>query len=134
MRALTIDQEAQDKVNRLVAFATQPKNFYRPFAGDPPPSPPGNDHRHTTLLDTFRCVFSISVDEAGKLYRHLSISIPGGKYPNPVAVEAIGAMFGFEGSLLDWQIYANRDERCVAVGQLYVEVEDFDHLTVGEAR
>jgi hypothetical protein len=125
MRPLVIDEGARAAVGKVVAHALERENYYEP--GQSPGQAPGDDARHVVLLNTYRCVFSITKDPEGKLYRHLSISVPArGKYPNPFAVFAIAELFGFTGwdgrtpeaPPEDWIAGPNPDEQCVVVAQL----------------
>lgn len=91
LRPLVIDDNAKAKVARVLAHAEQ--HHYRIDAGGPPP---GDDERFVAQLDTYRAVFSFTHAEGG-VYRHMSVSVPGGKFPNPVAVFMIAQLFGFTG-------------------------------------
>ena len=93
MRVLIIDADAKAKAERVMAYARQ--HIYYP--GEPPP---GDDPRHVCLLNDFCCTFSYTKDEAsGKLYRHLSVSIPvPDRYPSPEAMAEIAALFEFSGA------------------------------------
>jgi len=86
---LVIDAEAQAKVDQVLVHALA--NPYYLASG----KAPGGDPRHCVELNTFHCVFSLSIDDAGGRWRHLSISVPSEKYPNPVAVSEIAGLFGF---------------------------------------
>lgn len=77
----------------------------------------------SAILDTFRCVFSYSKVN-GILLRHLSISVPGGKYPNIFAAFTIAELFGFTGwdqksevPPADWFCLPNPDDICVVIAQ-----------------
>jgi hypothetical protein len=122
MRPLVIDDAARTAVAEVVAHAMQPENYYEPGSS---PQPPGDDPRHIVLLNTYRAVFSITRAPDGKLFRHLSISVPRkGKYPNEFAVLAIADLFGFTGYdgvsariPEGWMIGPNKDDECVVVAQ-----------------
>jgi hypothetical protein len=124
MRALVIDKEARAAVAQVVAHALEPENYYEPGLS---PQPPGDDPRYIVLLNTFRCVFSITKAPDGRLFRHLSISVPTpGKYPNEFAVLEIARLFGFtgwDGHRLyfpdNWMIDANQEDECVILAQFY---------------
>jgi hypothetical protein len=96
-----IDDEDRAKVQKVINYAVKPENFYHVWSGGDTRGamPPGDNYRHCTNLDTFRCVFSFTVDHgAGKVFRHLSISIPRkGKYPHIMAAFTIAELFGFTG-------------------------------------
>lgn len=115
---LTIDDGARAKVARVLAHAeTHP---YRPPYG----TPPGDDDRFVARLNDFRAVFSFTYS-GGVIWRHLSISVPGTKYPNPFAVYTIADMFGFTGwdqrtiepPPAGWAMDMNAQERCIIIAQ-----------------
>jgi len=61
MRTLLLDDEAREKVQRVLDFALREENWYRPNAADDRAvAVPGDDKRFTTHLDTYRCVFSLT--------------------------------------------------------------------------
>jgi hypothetical protein len=118
MRPLIIDEEARAKVAAVEEFAYS--NWYRPGQSE---LVPGDDPRHTVQLSTYRCVFSYTKMPSG-LFRHLSISVPSEKYPNPFAVYAIADLFGFTGwdgtseePPAGWMLRANQEEHCVVLAQ-----------------
>ena len=130
MRILELSPAAKRKVAKIVAHAKKRKNWYRPNAVGWMSKIPGHDKRHQCKLNTFRCVFSYSVDMANnRVVRHLSISVPSEKYPNTVAVIEIAKMFGFTGAGEamgekfpdDWIVHLKADEpiddHCIVVGQ-----------------
>lgn len=117
MRPLVIDDAARAQIARVLAYAED--NPYVP--ADPTPSDNPNYVAH---LGTYRCVFTFTnMPEA--CYRHLSVSVPGAKYPNPAAVFMIAHEFGFTGwdekhidRLPDgWMMNVNEAEHCVVLGQ-----------------
>jgi len=116
IRALVINEAAKAAVQKIVNFAIQPDNWYRPT---PNCKPPGDDPNYVVHLDTYRCVFTLTEDPNTKvLFRHLSISIPvKGMFPNPVAVNEIGLLFGFPdlNSRLHAQVQINKTENCIVM-------------------
>lgn len=125
MRALILDERAQAKIDRVKAFAAQPENFYHVGAdGFSLQRPPGDDERHVVYLERgFRVVFSITGAD-GKLWRHLSISVTGPKYPRPYAAFMIAQAFGFTGwddktevPAPDWQMQIHEKDHCVVMAQ-----------------
>lgn len=124
MRGLIIDEAAKAKIARVREYARQPEHFYDALGGaDGRVRIPGNDGNLQAHLDTFRCVFSYTKAE-GKIWRHLSISVSGGKYPNAFAAFTIADLFGFtgwgqktEGPPSDWFCAPNMDDRCVVLAQ-----------------
>jgi hypothetical protein len=119
LRPLIIDETVKSRVREIVAFAE--KNLYYPGKSE---TIPGNDPRHTVNLLSYRCVFSLTVDPAGDVFRHLSVSIPDKNYPHPYVFFAIAELFGFTGwdgrSLKppsDWAIGPHEDDRCIVAAQ-----------------
>lgn len=120
MRPLIIDGKARAKVAKVLAHAE--KHHYYP---EKLPLPPGNDPNFVTHLSTYRCVFSFTHIK-GHIYRHLSISVPSKKFPNPAAAFAIADLFGFTGydekhldvPGLDWMIQINDSDHCVVIAQM----------------
>jgi hypothetical protein len=118
MRPLIIDDAAKAKVARVLEHAeANPYHFRGPV--------PGDDPRFVAELNTYRAVFTLSHDPEGKVWRHLSISVPSKNYPNPVAVLTIAELFGFTGwdgrtidqLPLDWILDVKTQEHCVVVMQ-----------------
>jgi hypothetical protein len=101
MRMLVIDAEAKLKAMNILEYASKPEHFFIVGPGGVLPFPqtrPGENPNLTVYLNTYRCVFSFTKETAtGKVYRHLSVSVPSGKYPNPFAVYEIATLFGFTG-------------------------------------
>jgi hypothetical protein len=116
LRALTINDAARAEVARVVANAKS--HPYRPDCE----TPPGDDKRFVAKLDTYRAVFSFTHAD-GLVYRHLSISVPGKDYPNPLAVFTIADLFGFTGwggqsyPAHGWMINVNENEHCIVLAQ-----------------
>lgn len=94
MRPLLIGPAEKKAVEELVAFASREENWYRPGVSQ---WVPGDRLEYVLSLGTYRCVFTYT-EGRGKLYRHLSISVPGTLYPNPVAATTIAVLFGFTGA------------------------------------
>jgi hypothetical protein len=129
VRPLLIDNETRAKVKLVLDFAEQPENYYIVGAGGFSfQRPPSDDDRHVTWIPVgFKCVFSMTRSVAeGKLYRHLSISVPAaGKYPNPYAAYVIAELFGFTGwnqkavipPPVNWLMNVNKEEHCVMLAQ-----------------
>jgi hypothetical protein len=119
LRPLIIDETVKTRVREIVDFAAS--NHYYPGRSE---VMPGDDPRHTVYLLSYRCVFSFTVDPEGELFRHLTVSVPGKKYPNPFAFFIIAELFGFTGwdgqSLKppsDWQVGPHQVDRCVVAIQ-----------------
>jgi hypothetical protein len=127
MRLLAIDHHARRQVKRVLDFACDPKRWYKlvSFA-----NVPGDDYRHVANLSTYRCVFSITEDRNGEVFRHLSISVPSEDYPNPFAAFTIAELFGFTGwdgksqkPPETWLIHINKEEHCIVLGQPYEKAQ-----------
>jgi hypothetical protein len=73
------------------------------------------------IPDGFRCVFTYTAGNNGSLYRHLTVSVPGERYPSPEATVVIAQMFGFSKGLgafeipQSWQMGMHKDEHCIVV-------------------
>ena len=128
MRTLIIDDEAKRKVKEVRNFAEKVEHYYDldndPFAAG---TPPGDDPRHVCELNTYHCVFSMTVSH-GILYRHFSMSIPSEKYPNPFAVWTVAELFGFRGwdgksekPPENWICSVNERGHCIVVAMPEVE-------------
>jgi hypothetical protein len=118
---MVIDNEAKKRIAEVLKFA--PENIYRPGLSE---TIPGDDPRHIVrIFKGFRCVYSLTEGPAGNLYRHLTISIDGKDYPNPIAAFMIASEFGFTGWKIemgdqpaaDWMGDANEEEHCITLLQ-----------------
>jgi hypothetical protein len=97
MRPLIIDAAARAQAARMIRNARR-----RPYhIGDPVP---GYDPAFVGYFDSYRVVFTFT-EAKGITYRHLSISVPSDKYPNPAAAFMIAAdlfdFVGWDGATLD---------------------------------
>lgn len=133
---LIVDANYITACKKVVNFAAKGRNWYRPKEGKPPPCDlPG----YSIQLLSYRCVFSFTVHERA-LYRHLSISIPNEKYPNPFAFLAIAKMFGFTGwdgkndrPPRDWFFDVNEREHCIVAAQIVGPAnEEIERILTGE--
>jgi hypothetical protein len=121
MRPLMLDNEAKKRIAEVVKFAKS--DIYRPGLSE---TIPGDDARHVVeIFNGFRAVFSFTEDPEGGLYRHLTISVDGPTYPNPIAAFLIADAFGFtdwkigmgERMPPDWMGDANQEDRCITLLQ-----------------
>lgn len=116
LRMLIISEAEKEAAHKVAEFAARPENHYRP---GPSVKPPGDDPRFVLRLgvaNDFRCVFSFT--ESHGLYRHLSVSVPDPKAaPNPAVVVEIAHLFGFKGTLEDWDVALDRAHGAVVVLQ-----------------
>jgi len=118
LRVLVIGDAEREAVNRLVAWAMEPANYYRI---GPDAKIPGTNPKYVIRLNDFRCVFTIT-DNGEMLWRHLSVSVPApNKIPNPIMFEEIAKLFGFKGDVEDWaregHVDVNRRDNCVVLVQ-----------------
>lgn len=123
MRVLEINNENKGKVINILTFAEKPENWYR---AEEVSWVPGDREGFYGVLDTYRCCYTRSVAK-GKHYRHLSVSIPGKKWPHLHAIYTIATLFGFTGAKTEneistepgytWQMDMNRVEGCIVVVQ-----------------
>lgn len=123
MRALVITDDIKQQVKRVVDFAMRKENWFHPGASK---FIPGNNPNYTVNILTYRCVFTNSYTD-NKNFRHLSVSVPGNKYPNQIAVFTIAQLFGFTGGIEvngvitkpadDWHFDVNNKDGCVVVIQ-----------------
>lgn len=126
MRPLFIEEVAKAKAARVREYAENKDHWYR--VGGPVP---GDIPEHVCVIDTYRCVFSITealLNGEKQLFRHFSVSVPdAGKLPNPVAVWALASLFGFSGwdksvklePPAGWQVAVSTAGDCVIVAQIY---------------
>lgn len=125
-RILTLSDEVKEKAAALAEFASRRENWY--FGGESD-FVPGDNPDYVLRMNDYRCVFTYTLADS-KLYRHLTISVPGKNYPHPAAVLTVAHMFGFTGAKLahgtddvvaeageDWQMAAKEAERCIVVVQ-----------------
>jgi hypothetical protein len=130
MRPLILGPTELAAIQEVVAFAARPENHYRPFTGDI--VPPGDKKSYILAFGLpdrpYRCVYSITEASTGKLFRHLSISIPGMESrsvaPNPFACWTLARAYGFTGwdgvsqrPPLDWSV--DLPGFCLAIAQAY---------------
>ena len=123
MRPLVIDDDQQRGVDALVKFASEEENWFHAFKDT---WTPGDRPEYILHLNSYRCVFTCTESSDGKLYRHLSISVPA-DYPAPIAVFQLAAMFGFtggqDGSGIcvgpgdSWSIRVDTEAHCIVVAQ-----------------
>ena len=125
MRLLRITEENIEAAQHLVRFAADEENWFHAFKDK---WIPGDRPEYVLHIDTFKCVFTYTVAPTGPMYRHLSVSVPGKVYPNPIAIKMIADMFGFTGSRppqsqddpgfgMDWVVDLDEGEGCVVVVQ-----------------
>src|SRR5215831_1573268 len=91
LRPLIINDKARAKAAKVLKHAEQ--NHYRP---GPNAKTPGDDDRFVAKLNTYRAVFTFTHSD-GMIWRHLTVSVPGTKFPNPAAAFMIAQLFGFTG-------------------------------------
>jgi len=124
MNVFPITPEVKEAVARVVEYATHEDHWYRPERGD---APPGDKTEHEVIIGNTRSVFSWTEHPEQGVYRHLSVSVAGGKWPHPIVVWTLAHMFGFTGAeeLADtgvvrdraegWGVDVNDEEQCIVV-------------------
>jgi hypothetical protein len=123
MRVLVINDFTKQSVQRVVDYALRREHWYVPGKSD---EAPGDCPEHVAQLDSYRCVFSITLDR-GTAYRHLSISVPSADLPNPFTAFTIAQMFGFTGwdgkSIAPlpagWMVTPLAIDHCVVIAEPY---------------
>ena len=103
LRPLVIDEEIRSRVAKVVDYAWREENHYELYRSN---FIPGECKPFVTHLNSYRCVFTISIIN-GMRFRHLSISVPGrGKVAHPVVVFTIAMLFGFTHHDIDADAFA----------------------------
>lgn len=117
-RPLLIGPDEKARAAAIMAHAEA--NPYTPGAGA---ATPGDNKAFVGEFNTYRTVFTYT-HLKGDVFRHLSVSVPGGHYPNPFAVWLLAETFGFTGwdgvsgeVPKNWQVHLKEDEHCVVVVQ-----------------
>lgn len=134
VRVLMIDDATKSQAVRVVEYAKQRGHWYTIRNGQPQSPAPGNNPAHVVMLNTFRCVFSYTLEVQGaahKLFRDLSINVPSRDYPHPFAAFTIAELFGFTGwNGVDaerlppgWNGTTNENEHCIRLVQQVTEIE-----------
>jgi len=137
MRALIIGPDEQAAIAKVMAYAMEPAHFYT--IGGPIP---GDNPAYTcTVPDGFRCVFTFTRDKR-KLFRHLTISVPGELLPSPESCVVIAKEFGFTASDEDLNLIlrmerdgwlagrGHQGENCIVVIQPTTHSETGLHTTI----
>jgi hypothetical protein len=91
LRALVIDDIAKLKAAKIKAYAEA--HHYVP---GPRATTPGDDPNSWAMFNDYKVVFSITESDS-TVWRDLSMSVPGGKFPHPLAVFSMCELFGFTG-------------------------------------
>ena len=130
MRALIVGPDEKAAITKLVAFAEQPEHWYFPGSD----FIPGNNPDYVVSVPQgFRCVFTFT-KKGGTVFRHLTISVPGARYPTPEASIMLALEFGFTSRFKvssnamtydlmakmehdGWLFSADPDEHCVVLLQ-----------------
>lgn len=128
MRPLLIDTATVLAAGELVKFASRRENWYRPRMMT---WVPGDRPEYVLHFGTYRCVFTIT-EMDGKLFRHLSVSVPAkGMMPNPMATATIADVFGFSGATRTqdvvtgigpkWSVHINKKDNCIVLVEDWAE-------------
>lgn len=119
LNVVILNDDARERVAKVLEFASKPENFYLPHGGSP--KPPGDIPAHVVQLGDFRCVFSLTKVAQEKLFRHLSVSVPSNerapRLPNPMMVAEVARLFGFQGPEQSWHIGPHMYDGCIVVIQ-----------------
>jgi hypothetical protein len=110
IRPLILGPAERASIQEVLTFAARPENHYRPLAGHAvPPGEKASYIREFGLPGRrCRCIYSITVASNERLYRHLSIAIPGmatplgnqslhSVAPHPIACWMLATAYGFTG-------------------------------------
>jgi hypothetical protein len=127
MRVLMLDQEAKEKAVQVMSYAR--KHVFYP--GDDVFAP-GDNPSFVCHMNTYRCVFTYTKSPAtGKLFRHLSVSVPSPDYPSPEAIVAIAGLFEFSGASQGlearlaagkWIMHVEKQEpHCIVLAEEFAE-------------
>lgn len=125
MRVLTMTEELVASCDQLRAFVRQPENWYHVGMVD---WVPGNRPEFVLELSGgFRVVLSVTVvPQAPRPLLHMSMSVPGDRYPHPLAVWNMAHVLGFTGATMQddlvigpgaWAIAVNEEDHCIVVQQ-----------------
>ena len=113
------DERGQSAVQAVVRYAEDPDHVYVPSHSGS--AIPGNVAEHVAQLGAFRCVFSITKFAEGEdLYRHLSISTDLTFAPPSWVIQYIAELFGFVGSLYDFDILGE-NEGALVLAQRWIK-------------
>lgn len=120
MRALMIDDNAHATAARMKAFAEM--NHYR--VGSDAPIP-GDVPGHVGMFGSYRAVLSITHMDGG-IFRHITVSVPGGMLPHPIAVFILADLLGLTGwnetmshnAPPDWLVGLDGAHRAAAVAPI----------------
>ena len=85
----------------LRRYAEEPEHWYRPLPPYRDSSAPGHNPKHTLAIGHFRIVFSITVGDAGMLFRHATIGRTLGALPSQAVVAAIVPELGYTGEMVE---------------------------------
>ena len=136
---IQLGPEVEEAAKKIVAYAKDPKNWYRIDSdGKPISELPGDKPEHTLKTGSTRAVFSYTmVKGAGKsggllgddrLMRFLTVSNIT-NYPSPISTFTLARMFGFTGAEADdhgvvkepakeWGLAVNKEEGAAIVQQI----------------
>lgn len=126
-RLLVINDSVERRVAECVEYAMQNRishdGILAIIAGTD--RPPGDDDRRVVMVPRgYQCVFSIECHKNDHWYRHLSVSVDGeGVMPNPIALDVLLPLFGFQWKFNDDQVLTYLEEEVGAVNLLETFVE-----------
>ena len=118
LRPLILDDTAKHKAADIMAYGQD-----HPYVMGRDKWVPGDDHRYVGHFNTFRAVFTFT-RRGDDTFRHLTVSVPGRGFPNPIACWSLAELFGFTGwdgksakTPDDWQFGLKDQEHCIVVVQ-----------------
>lgn len=123
MNILFLTKDTEARAKEIAVYAAKPGNWYRP--GETL-TLPGEHPEYVLVSGTIRAVFTWTRATKSLVIRHMSVSVQGANYPNPLTVWTLAHMFGFTGAKPDehglvhqpantWGCFVDKDERCVVV-------------------
>jgi len=132
VRPLVIDDALKAECARLRIFAEDPKNWY--VIGETKFVPGDRPEYVIRTAFGFRVVFTIThaLEHRPEPIRHMTISVSGKNYPNPMVVFTLAHYLGFTGASVvndvvpepgPWAMAIDDGEHCIIVQQAY-EIPD----------
>ncbi len=122
MASVMLLDDAKARAQEVAALAEKPENWY--IVGEST-WVPGDRPEYVLLSGSIRAVFSWTKFPSGDLRRHMSVSVRGPHYPNPIVVWSLAHYFGFTGVAMDelgvgrthgnWAVAVDEKEHCIVV-------------------
>ena len=130
-RPLKLTDELKAACTKLREFAEKPENWY--VVGKTTIIPGDRDEYMIQTSFGYRVVFTIThaPEHKPEPFRHISVSVPSGAYPNPIVVWTFAHLLGFTGATMEedvaiepgptWGIAIDKDENCIVVQQPFIQ-------------